>query len=301
MGDNKQAVIHQLKPHYRSGRASLAAEFFSPCLQARSQYRRAAGYFSSSALTTWAAALPRLALSADVSIKVIASPQLTPEDVNVLNSISDPVQRRQYEEMVIERILDDVIRMAESPSDIRLRARVFAWLLVNQRMTIRFAFADHVHNPGIFHEKIGIFVFPWGSTVAFTGSANETISCHERNYESIDVYRSWISGEEDRVKTKAEQFDEAWNNPDPDAAAVALCRAGFQVTRMPEKFRSSLAHPQDYFMETAINASDCEKIVDAIMDEIDAIVDRYGGLCVECGAIPSHYVPFEEIFEPRNH
>jgi hypothetical protein len=67
-----------------------------------------------------------------------------------------PVQRRQYEEMVIERILDDVVRMAESPSDTRLRAKVFAWLLVNQRMIIRFAFADHVHHAGIFHEKIGI-------------------------------------------------------------------------------------------------------------------------------------------------
>jgi len=54
---------------------------------------------------------------------------------------------------------------------------------------------------------------------------------------------------------------------------------------MPEKFRSRLAHPHDYFMETAIKASDCEKIVDAIIHEINAIVDRYGGLCVECGAI----------------
>lgn len=212
MADNSQAVIHQLMPHYRSGRASLAGEFFAPCLQACSYYRRAAGYFSSSALITWAAALPRLALSADVSIKVIASPQLSSEDINVLNSIADPVQRRLYEEMVIERVLDDVVRMAESPFDIRLRAQVFAWLLVKQRMTLRFAFTDHIHQPGIFHEKIGIFDFPWGDAVAFTGSANETISGHERNYESIDVYRSWVSGEQDRVKTKIEQFDEAWNN-----------------------------------------------------------------------------------------
>jgi hypothetical protein len=47
MANNNQTIIQQLKPHYRSGRASLAAEFFSPCLQACSQYRRAAGYFSS--------------------------------------------------------------------------------------------------------------------------------------------------------------------------------------------------------------------------------------------------------------
>lgn len=48
--------------------------------------------------------------------------------------------------------------------------------------------------------------------VAFTGSANESLSGHERNYGSIDVYRSWIAAETERVETKIEQFEEAWNN-----------------------------------------------------------------------------------------
>lgn len=226
MGDNNQASVHKVRPHYRSGRASLAAEFFSPCLQACSQYRRAAGYFSSSALITWAAALPRVALSVEITFKVIASPQLTPDDVEVLKKIADPVQRREYEEMVVGRVLDDVVQMAESPTDGRVRARIFAWLLANQRMMIRFAFADHVRDARIFHEKIGIFDFPWGDVVAFTGSANETISGHEKNYESIDVYRSWISGEEGRVATKIEQFDEAWNNR---ALGLSVCEPNKEI------------------------------------------------------------------------
>ena len=44
-------------------------------------------------------------------------------------------------------------------------------------------------------------------------------------------------------------------DPDPDGAAVPLCRAGFEVTRMPEKFRP---------------------IWCIFNDEID-VVDRYGG------------------------
>jgi len=38
---------------------------------------------------------------------------------------------------------------------------------------------------------------------------------------------------------------------DPSSAAIALRRAGFEVTMMPEKFRSRLAHPEDYIMEAS--------------------------------------------------
>ena len=212
MPDNLLADIHNLRSHYRSGRASLAKEFFAPCLAQCTLYRRAAGYFSSSALITWAAALPRLAQSSDISIKVIASPQLSVEDIEALRRVATPDQRRQYEALVVERILDDIVRFAQSPGDRELRARIFAWLIARERMKIRFAFATHVLDSGIFHEKIGIFDFPSGDRVAFTGSANETISGHERNYEFIDVYRSWIPTENDRVETKIDQFEEAWNN-----------------------------------------------------------------------------------------
>jgi hypothetical protein len=86
-------------------------------------------------------------------------------------------------------------------------------------------------------------------------------------------------------------------NPDPSGAAVALRRVGYDVTMMPEKFRSRLTHPEDDFMEASIDGIDDDKIVHAIMNEIDAIVGRYGGLCCECGPIPSDHVPFEGLFE----
>jgi hypothetical protein len=89
-------------------------------------------------------------------------------------------------------------------------------------------------------------------------------------------------------------------DPDPSSAAVALRKAGFEVTMMPEKFRPRLAHPEDYFMEASIDGTYDDKIVDAIMDEIDEIVEGYGGLCCECGLIPSDYVPFEGIFDRRD-
>jgi superfamily II DNA or RNA helicase len=212
MSESETFLRDHLKSHYRSGRASLAEEFFAPCLQTCTTYRRAAGYFSSSALITWTAALPRLASSEEVSIKIIASPELSRADIDVLKSLADPAQRQLYEDIIVDKILDDICQWAEAPGNNQTRARIFAWLLANRRLDIRFAFPAHVEAPGIFHEKIGVFDFPSGDRVAFTGSANETLSGHARNYESIDVYRSWIPHEVDRVETKVEQFEEAWKN-----------------------------------------------------------------------------------------
>jgi hypothetical protein len=95
--------------------------------------------------------------------------------------------------------------------------------------------------------------------------------------------------------------------PDPDAAAIALQKAGYTVARMPERLRPPLCHPEDYFMQAVIDGgtiSDEDKVVDAAMDEINRIVDGYGGTCMECGAEPPDYMPsFDGLFEklpPRN-
>jgi hypothetical protein len=69
---------------------------------------------------------------------------------------------------------------------------------------------------------------------------------------------------------------------------------------LPAKFRGRLAHPFDDFMIALIGGTvtDESKTMGAVKDEIDAIVDGYGGLCYECDTVPPHYVPsFAEWFE----
>ena len=230
------AHLRTLKSHYRSGGDDLGAQFFSPCLGEASLYRRAAGYFSSLALLTWANALPRL-VGGQVRVSLIASPELSAPDIATFKELDSETRRSDYRRVIVERMLDEIIALAKNPSDHGARARVLAWLIANERLEIRFAFAEHVDRPGIFHEKIGIFDFPAGERVAFTGSANETLGGHHLNYESLDVYRSWIAGDEDRVRTKVEQFEEAWTGDAaglevevPSAEVIARLRA-----RAPER------------------------------------------------------------------
>ena len=208
--DSKGPVA--LKAHYRSGQDDLAADFFRPCLRMASSYRRAAGYFSTSALLSWTDALPRVAIEGELNVQIIASPELSVADSDTLRRLDSPEQVAEFRAIIVDRILEEIVALLDDPSDQALRARLFAWLVANERLQIKFAFPDHVEQAGIFHEKIGVFDFPGGGQAAFTGSANESMGGHRRNYESIDVYRSWILGEQDRVRTKCEQFDEAWDN-----------------------------------------------------------------------------------------
>ena len=221
-----------LKSHYRSGVDDLSAEFFAPCLQKARLYRRAAGYFASTALLTWMDALPRLVQDDDLKVLLIAAPELSPQDKAVLRELVDDERRGEYRRTVVERILEEIVVLAENPADDGARARIFAWLVANGRLDIRFAFPTHIEAPGIFHEKMGVFEFADEVRVAFTGSANETLGGHRRNYESIDVYRSWVDGDTERVGIKAAQFDEAWEGDAegldverPSAETVARLRA----------------------------------------------------------------------------
>lgn len=220
-----------LKAHYRSGRDDLAADFFRPCLREASSYRRAAGYFSTSALLSWTDALPRVALEGELTVQIIASPELSHTDATTLRQLESTDQVAQFRAVIVDRVLEEIVALLDNPTDQALRARVFAWLVANDRLQIKFAFPDHVEQAGIFHEKIGVFDFPGGERAAFTGSANESMGGHRRNYESIDVYRSWMAGDEERVRIKCEQFDEAWENTAEGLSVLAPSSSVLQRLR----------------------------------------------------------------------
>jgi superfamily II DNA or RNA helicase len=244
-----EQVKASLKSHYRSGRDDLASDFFGPSLAVSTMYRRISGYFSSAALLTWTDGLMRLGSNHEFEIRLIASPELSERDRATLATLVREDERSRYREVMVEAILADIISLAASPGDHARRARVFAWLIANDRLKLKFAFPNHVEEAGIFHEKLGIFDFDDGSQVAFTGSANETARGHRRNYESIDVYRGWSVAEAERVATKIEQFEETWNNV---AVGLEVLEPGLEtidrlngIARKVVPARETIAEPKD--------------------------------------------------------
>jgi hypothetical protein len=84
---------------------------------------------------------------------------------------------------------------------------------------------------------------------------------------------------------------------DPDLAADELRQAGYEVFSMPDKYGALLTHPLDNFIEAVISAPNDVKVIDAIMDEVDAIVGKYGGTCFGCGPIGRDHIPFADLFK----
>jgi len=208
-----RGIIRQLSSHYRSGSSSLGKEFFTPCLKYCSEYQRAVGYFSSKALISWLEVLPRFATES-IIIRLLISPALSDEDQKALKKALNEEDRQQLRRVSSDRLIKEILEdvsLSSSSKNVKIRVQLFAWMVAHDYLILQFAFPEHIEQPGIFHEKIGIFHFPWGDRVAFTGSANESEHGYERNYESIDVYRSWVTGDEERVRIKQEQFEEAWS------------------------------------------------------------------------------------------
>ncbi|WP_107666886.1 DEAD/DEAH box helicase family protein [Cyanothece sp. BG0011] len=204
---NKQGkeVIRNINNHYRSGKTNLGEDFFTPCLKHCHQYRRAVGYFSSSALLSWNNAIAHLILD-DVMVKLIISPELSEEDKKTLSIATDEKERKKLKQI----IADQVVRDALNNDSFEMRQKLLAWMIANDRLILKFAFPQNLEQMGLFHKKIGIFDFPWGDAIAFTGSANESFNGHNLNYESIDVYRSWLTADQERIDIKIEEFEEAW-------------------------------------------------------------------------------------------
>src|SRR5206468_5848253 len=67
----------------------------------------------------------------------------------------------------------------------------------------------------IYHEKVGIFADEADNKVVFTGSANESTGGLISNFESIDVYRSWVVADQSRIKTRVDDFETLWRDLTP--------------------------------------------------------------------------------------
>lgn len=224
------ARIHRLKNIYRTGTSNLARDFFEPCLLSCTQYRRAAGFFSSSALKTWAQSLPRI-LRQNVSFKLLISPKLSERDAYAMKSAVSDETRLQILNRAAEGLISEAVRFANDPDDQQLQLKLFCWMIATGHLEIRFGIPKHLEEPGMFHDKCGIFDFEDGSCVGFTGSANESISGHQRNFERVHVFRSWIESDAERLEATIDDFELMWNRRDDDLLVVPLSKNSLDLIK----------------------------------------------------------------------
>jgi DNA phosphorothioation system restriction enzyme len=195
-----------LRLSYRTGRDDLVRDFFIPCLEKATLYRRAAGYFTSSGLALAARGVASLAARGG-KMQLVVSPHLEANDVEALLAAKEnPAAALRA---IAAKNLADI-----EDALIKDRLNALAWLAASGSLTIKLALrldGKGGYGRGLYHEKVGIFTDGAGQHVTFSGSSNETAGGLLENFESIKVFCSWKDSE-GRVQEEIDNFEALWSD-----------------------------------------------------------------------------------------
>lgn len=138
----------ELKPEYRSRLDNVIRDFYVPVLKQSVMYKRAVGFFSSSALLSLTVGISGLVNNGG-SIQLIASPRLSQEDIDAIN---DGLRRR--DEVIKEALLRELHEPKGKFEEKRLN--LLSNLIAAGRLEIKIAFLEDDNTIGMFHEKLGL-------------------------------------------------------------------------------------------------------------------------------------------------
>lgn len=196
---------------YRSPEHDVVAGFFVPAFRVATTYSRAVGYFTSTSLALYARGIDAFT-ARDGSMRLVASPHLNEDDIMDIErgydirEVTERAAMRTLESAEREIILDGL--------------GVLGRLIAEGRLDIKLAFVEKEGHVGIYHEKIGVFRDDRGDLIAFTGSSNETLGGLQANFESIDVYRGWETGDGARALDIESDFERLWSDQTPNLRVI---------------------------------------------------------------------------------
>lgn len=193
-----------LKPYYGGFSDNLVEEFYKPCLENSILYKRSTAYFTGGVYALATSSFKKFFLDNDGYIELVTSPFL---DAKVHDAFND-YQKLIEDELFLTQVLEDTFDQINSNQYGQDIIELISLLLGLNKLTIKIAV---VPEPGIHHEKIGIFEDNFGNAVSFSGSINETWSGWYSNSEEFKVFNNWdLSSkyyERDLIN-----FENLWNN-----------------------------------------------------------------------------------------
>jgi hypothetical protein len=179
---------------FSSRRKRLDRSFLSERLKNAKAYDRIAGYFCSSLLEVAGEELE----SVQGPIRMVCNSDLNPADVQTAKAAQMAV-RRSWCASRPEELL-------EGPGKPRLRERFrrLFELLRSGKLQVR-VLSENAF--GLIHGKAGVIELTDGSKTCFLGSANESKSAWQMNYELL-----WEDSSPDAVAWVQEEFDALWSS-----------------------------------------------------------------------------------------
>ena len=213
---------------YRSSHGNIVKDFYIPILQQSTLYKRAVGFFSSSALIEVSKGISSLIQNGGF-IQIVASPHLSDDDIEAI--------KKGYK-LREEIVKNAVLRTLSEPTNYfeEERLNLLAGLIAENKLDIKIAIIEESGKHGMYHEKMGIFCDNYGNKIAFSGSMNESITAFQTNYESIDVFCNWRSNEENaRVEAKEIAFERIWNNNEEKVVIINFPELSDEIIKRYKK------------------------------------------------------------------
>ena len=192
-----------IKNNYRTSEDDVVNDFLVPALKNAKIYKRAAGFFSSTALVKLSRGISGL-INNNGKMQLVVSPHLSQEDIDAIAT------GYANKDKIIESSLIQSLQEELNDTD-KDRLNLMIHLIEIGILDIKIAVMSCNNDIGMYHEKIGIIEDEFGNKIAFTGSYNESLNSYVNNFESLDVYSS-LKNEFNRVEEKEKDFDKLWNN-----------------------------------------------------------------------------------------
>lgn len=216
-----------IKRAYSSDTDNILYDFYIPVLAAATEYRRIAGFFSSTSLAIAARGIVDLITNGGI-MQLIVSPKLTRRDLEVLLKC-----RVEPKEILEQKMLEEIEKLEDQLVSDHVRA--LGWMVANNRLELRVAIKNYdesklIHDQdeqqaGLFHQKVGILKDTENNIITFSGSINETASGWLDNIEEFKVFRSWESSEHDYINADVTKFNKFWNNLSPRVKVFTIPEA----------------------------------------------------------------------------
>ena len=231
---------------YKSDLDNILEDLYFPALSVANSYDRAVGFFSASAISYAAQALSTFVKHGGM-IRLILGAFSNAQDL-------EAVKQGYKEKEISKKIGDELLALINNVSDELFQNRfdTLSWLVAHGRLDVKIALREH----GMYHDKVGIITDAAGDRVVFAGSANETTHAllPTHNYESLNVFRTWLPEQAEFFDPHIDSFERLWQNESRSTTVIDI------PTAVREKLFAT-ARAMDYTPDPEIEAAIAARIL----------------------------------------
>ena len=214
---------HAWKLKYTPEDGDLVKRFYLPALEDAARYDRLTGYFRATALALAARGIEGLVRN-EGHMRLVVGCTLNQDEI-------EAIEKGEALRDQVEKHMSDMPLVAPD-ADTEEALELLSWMVSRGFLEVKVAVpcdseGKPVADNSIFHEKTGIIEDRGGDKIAWTGSLNETAAGWKRNWETINVYRSW-SGDAERVEAEEANFAGLWANRPSSVIVIDVPEAARQ-------------------------------------------------------------------------